>query len=105
MPATELIGILLAKLTAPLADRLVGHGYTTFQEQFFDITEAQAEAEIQPHGVADDFNGKTMVLTRLGGLLAIVRARREILVKNQPFERGFIGWSAENCSADSGIYR
>ena len=45
------------------------------------------------------------VNTRLGGLLAIVRARREILVKNQPFERGFIGRGAENCSADSGIYR
>jgi len=60
-PTTELIGILLTKLTAPLADRLI-RDHAAFQQELFYITEAQAEAKIQPHGVADDRCGKTMVL-------------------------------------------
>ena len=61
-PTTELIGIVLAKFAAPLANGLIGHDHTTFEQQFFDIAEAQAEAEVQPHGVADNFSRKAMVL-------------------------------------------
>src|SRR5258708_26841043 len=60
--ATELIGILLAELAAPLADRLISHDDSAFKKQLFDITKTQAESEVQPHGVADDLHRKAVVL-------------------------------------------
>jgi len=60
-PTTELIGILLTKLTAPLADRLI-RDHAAFQQELFYITEAQAEAKIQPHGVANNFHREAVVL-------------------------------------------
>ena len=44
--ATELSGILLAEFAAPLTNCLIGHGYATFQQELFDISEAQAEPKI-----------------------------------------------------------
>jgi hypothetical protein len=44
--APELMGILLPKLAAPLADRLIVDDHSTLEKEFFDITIAQAEAEI-----------------------------------------------------------
>jgi hypothetical protein len=58
----ELIRILLAKLAAPLPNRFIGHTYAAFEQYFFHIAEAQAEAKVQPHGVTGDLNGKAMVL-------------------------------------------
>jgi hypothetical protein len=52
MATTELIRILLPEFAAPLADRLLRHGHTAFQEQFLDIAEAQAEAKVQPQSTA-----------------------------------------------------
>jgi hypothetical protein len=43
---TELIGIVLAKFAAPLPYRLIGHGHPTFQQELFDIPEAQAEPKV-----------------------------------------------------------
>jgi hypothetical protein len=60
--AMELIGIVLAKLTAPLANRLVGDGDSTFQEYLFDVAKAQAEPKIQPHRMADDLDRKAVIL-------------------------------------------
>jgi hypothetical protein len=51
--ATELIGVLLATRAAPLTDRLIRHDHSTFQQQLFHITKAEAEAKVQPHGVAE----------------------------------------------------
>src|SRR5262245_48272851 len=59
---TQLIGIVLAKLAAPLADGLIGHDHAPFKEEFFHITQTQAEAKVQPHSVTDDLNGKAVVL-------------------------------------------
>src|SRR5438093_1163430 len=43
-PSTpELSGILLTKLTTPLANGFIGHNDAAFKEQFFNIAEAQAE--------------------------------------------------------------
>jgi hypothetical protein len=67
MVASELSGIRLTKLTALLAYRLRGHEHTTIQKQFFDITEAQAEPKIQPHGVTDDLGRKAVILIFGGG--------------------------------------
>jgi len=60
--ATELVCILSTKLATPLADRLIGHSHPSFQQQLFYIPETQAEPEIQLHGMADNFDGKTVVL-------------------------------------------
>jgi hypothetical protein len=60
--ATELIRLVLAEIATPFANRLIGHCHTTFEQQLFDVAVAEAEAEVQPHGVADDLNRRTMVL-------------------------------------------
>jgi hypothetical protein len=44
---TQVVGILLAKLTALCANGLIGHDHAAFHQQLFDIAEAEAEAEIQ----------------------------------------------------------
>lgn len=49
--ASELIRIGLAKFAASLANRLVGHN-----------AEAQAEPEVQPDGVANDFRREAVIL-------------------------------------------
>src|SRR5215468_955173 len=64
--ATELVRILLPKLTTPFPNRLIGYDHPTFTQQFFDITEAQTEAKVQPDGVANDLNRKPMVLVAWG---------------------------------------
>jgi hypothetical protein len=58
----QLIGIGLAKLPAPLADRFIRHDDATGEQELFHVAVAQTEAEVQPDAMADDFNGKTMML-------------------------------------------
>ncbi len=65
--APELIGILLAKLAAPLADRLIGHDDSAFKQELFDIAKTQAEPEVQPYGMADDLCREAVVLIVVGG--------------------------------------
>jgi hypothetical protein len=52
--ATKLIGILLPEFATPFAHGFIGHDDATFQQYFFHISKAQAEAEVQPHRMADD---------------------------------------------------
>ncbi|ANQ75463.1 hypothetical protein AS032_32375 [Rhodococcus qingshengii] len=52
---TQLIGIGPAEHRAPLPDRLVGDHDAALEHQFLHITQAQREAVIQSHGVADEF--------------------------------------------------
>jgi hypothetical protein len=59
---TELVGILLAKLLASLADGLVGHYDASGGHQLFDITIAEREAEVQPSRVRDDLGRKSIAL-------------------------------------------
>jgi hypothetical protein len=68
-PAPELIGILLPKLAAPLADGFVGHHDSAGKEQLFDIaiTQAQAEAEVQSDTMADDLGREAVVLVAVDG--------------------------------------
>ena len=42
---TQLIGILLAELATPLANRLIRHSNATFTQELFHIPEAQTESE------------------------------------------------------------
>ena len=58
--AAELIGILLAKGAAPLANSLVGHNNATGCHQFLDITIAEGKTEIEPDRVADNLGWKAV---------------------------------------------
>jgi len=59
---SQLIGIILPELAAPLADRFVGHGDPTFHQKLLDVAVAQGEAVVQPDPMTDDFAWKAMVL-------------------------------------------
>jgi hypothetical protein len=63
----ELVSILLAKLAAPLVNGLIGHDHSTLKQELSDITKAQAESEVQPHGVADNLGRKAVILICRGG--------------------------------------
>jgi hypothetical protein len=64
--ASQLIGVLLTELAAPLADGFVGHHNPARKEQFFDVPIAQAEAEVQPDAVADDLGREAVMLVAVG---------------------------------------
>jgi len=52
----ESIGIPLAELVAPPANRFITHRDDTGKRQLFDITIADAETEVEPDRVADDLD-------------------------------------------------
>ena len=64
--ATELIGVLLPELATPFADGLIGYNHPAFQQQLFDIPEAQAEAKVQPYRVTNDLHRKAVILICCG---------------------------------------
>jgi len=66
LPTSELIGIRLAELPAPLADGFVGDEDPAGKQQLFDVPIAEAEAEIEPDAVADDLGRETMVFVGVG---------------------------------------
>jgi len=47
--------IIKGEFPAPLTNRFIGDGDITFGEQFFDLTEAEAETMGQPDGMTDNF--------------------------------------------------
>jgi hypothetical protein len=60
-PATQLIGIRLPELLAPLPNHFVRHHDPAGAQKLFDITVAEAEAKVQPDTMADDFGWKPMM--------------------------------------------
>jgi hypothetical protein len=65
-PMPELIGLLLSELPAPLPDRFIGHEDPAGEQPLFHIPGAQAEAEVAPDAMADDFGRKPMVCVGVG---------------------------------------
>jgi hypothetical protein len=65
-PATPLIGVLLAKLAAPLANGCVRDDDATDEQEFFHVPVAERKAEIQPDGVADDLTREPVVFVEIG---------------------------------------
>jgi hypothetical protein len=65
-PATQLIGIGLAELAAPLADGFVRYDHSPGAQQFLDITVTERKVEIQPDGVADDLTREPMMFVEVG---------------------------------------
>jgi hypothetical protein len=53
-------GIVGSEFRAPLPDGSVRNNNSAFGQKIFDITETQAEAMIDPYGVADDFRRETV---------------------------------------------
>jgi len=47
-------GVFRPEPLTPATDRLVGHLDASLGQEILDITKAQGEAVIEPHGVADD---------------------------------------------------
>ena len=45
----------------------VRHEHATDAEELFDIAVAQTKTAIQPHGMADDFSRKAVILVSIGG--------------------------------------
>ncbi len=56
LPAKKSIGIGLAELERPMADGFMADNDPAIRQDFFHVPEAQRKPEVQPYGVADDFN-------------------------------------------------
>jgi hypothetical protein len=65
-PAVELMGILVAELPAPVADRLIRHDDPVGEQEFFHVPVAGAEAEIPPHRMADELGWEAVILRTVG---------------------------------------
>jgi hypothetical protein len=55
-------GIFSTELATPLANGFVGHENPSLSQEIFDVAQAEREAMIEPHRVADDLRGKTVSL-------------------------------------------
>ena len=62
MAIFEFSCIVGSKLLAPLTNGLIGYCDAAFGEEFFDLTEAEAESMVQPEGVTDNCGRKAMAL-------------------------------------------
>ena len=64
----EVAGVHRAELATPLPDGLVGDDDPAFGEEIFDVSEAEAEAVVQPDCVADDLGWESVsaVARRIG---------------------------------------
>jgi hypothetical protein len=65
-PASELVGIGLPELPAPVAYRLIRQDDAAFGHQLFDVPVAQAEPKVEPDTVADDLGREPMALVGIG---------------------------------------
>jgi hypothetical protein len=61
-----LVGVVLPRLTTPLADGLVGHDNAPFEQQFLDVTVREAEAVVEPDRVADELTWEAVTFVRIG---------------------------------------
>ena len=62
---TALANIGSDRWTKPIctaSDRLISHIDAAFSEQFLDVSQAQCEAKVEPHGVSDNVGMKAMTL-------------------------------------------
>jgi hypothetical protein len=64
-PVTQVVGILLAALAAPLADGFVGHADPTDEHEFLSIIVPERKAEIEPDGVAEALPWEPMMFIEI----------------------------------------
>src|SRR5215831_16098126 len=60
--ATEVIGMSLSKLPAPIPNGFIVQDDAGGSHEFFDVSVTEPEAEIQLDAVADNLRGKRMLL-------------------------------------------
>ena len=58
--ASDRAGVFRSELETPEADGLVENGDPPFSQQILDISKAQGEAVVQPHGMTDNFGRKSV---------------------------------------------
>lgn len=58
--AADLVGEMPPEFLSPKPDRLMRDHDPTGSQQVLDHSQAEREAEIEPHGVGNDFSGKAM---------------------------------------------
>ena len=56
----QLSGIVGTEFLTPQPNRLIRDDDSSFGQKILDISEAQAEAMVKPHGIADDLGRDTM---------------------------------------------
>src|SRR5574340_150137 len=66
-PPAQLVGVALAELGAPVADRLVGDHDAALEHHLRDVPQAQREAVVEPDAVADDLHRVPVPLMSVGG--------------------------------------
>ncbi len=64
--APEILGVEPAELQRPGADRLIADVDAAGGHQLLDVAQAEGEAEIQPHGLADHIRRKAVSLVGNG---------------------------------------
>jgi hypothetical protein len=60
LSAPEPPGVAWAELPTPLPDGLVGDDDSSLRQELLNVSEAQAEAVVQPDGVTDDLRRKSV---------------------------------------------
>ena len=60
------IGEFLAKFQTPLSDVFLADDHSTCRQQFLTVTEAHAEAIVEPDSLADDFGGEAVSEVEVG---------------------------------------
>ena len=63
-PALQPASDLRPELDRPAPDRLVAHVDAACRQKLFDIAQAETEAEVEPHGMADHLRRKAVALER-----------------------------------------
>jgi len=66
-PSAEAVGVGLAEVQAPVANRLVGDDHAALGQPLRHVAIAEREAAVPPHGVADDRGREPVALVAGGG--------------------------------------
>ena len=83
MAPAQSLRIVRAKLPAPGANGLVADRNTSFGQQILDVSCAQAEAVMKPHGVLDDLRGESVAFVhRMKRLHASMLAHSTLTCQN-----------------------
>ena len=89
MSPAQWLRVVRAKLLAPGANGLVADRNTSFGQQILDVSCAQAEAVIKPHGVLDDLRGESVAFVhRMKRLHASMLAHSTLTCQNRTESEG-----------------
>jgi hypothetical protein len=62
----ELVGISLAERPPPFTDCLIGHDDIAGEQEFFQISVSEAEAEVRPDALAEALGWEAVILASAG---------------------------------------